>query len=82
MGNRVLASHLALDLLNDEAVWAVVDPERGPLADGGRLGPVARLSQRLPTDVQAKKGREINIKLNTVGSLLQLLSSDGGFYDM
>ncbi len=79
MGNRVLESHLPLDLLNDEAVWAVVDPERGPLADGGRLGPVARLSQRLPTDVQAK---EINIKLNTVGSLLQLLSSDGGFYDM
>ncbi len=75
----MLVSHLALDLLNDEAVWAVVDPERGPLADGGRLGPVARLSQRLPTDVQAK---EINIKLNTVGSLLQLLSSDGGFYDM
>ena len=75
----MLVSHLALDLLNDEAVWAVVDPERGPLADGGRLGPVARLSQRLPTDVQAK---EINIKLNTVGSLLQLLSSGGGFYDM
>ena len=45
--------HLQVEVLYDEAVWALVGAEGGSLPDGGRLRPVRGLGQWLPSDVKA-----------------------------
>ena len=56
----IQSRHLQVEVLDDEAVGALVGAEGGSLPDGRRLRPVVRLGQRLAANIETAKSTNSN----------------------
>ena len=56
----IQSRHLQVEVLDDEAVGALVGAEGGSLPDGRRLRPMVRIGQRLAANIETAKSTNSN----------------------
>ena len=62
MSNLIRIGHLQVEVLDDEAVGALVRAEGGSLPDGRRLCPMVRFRQGLAANIEAAKSNNFELK--------------------